>query len=484
MMRFLTLFLLLVLLAAPAQARADGSSGFYVVQEGDWLSKIAARLLGGADRYPEIVASTTARAEARGDVDLIANPDRIEVGQRLWLPGDALLWQQLQTATLNSQWVEQDVTLVDGRASVAETQGSASKVEIALLSATYGDLNEDGSLDAAAVMATDPGGSGTFYTLEAFLSQEDGLIHSATYALGDRVGLQNITAEDGLVTVNMLTAGPDDPLCCPTVLQSKTLRLQANTWVEAEATLALDDGAAAATEAEPGPEWAYKGAAPSAGCCGRDISLYLDVDGQAHLKTDYLNEEPPTIFDGTWQFSDGTVTVALTSQKDEPLAEPQTYRLKLDGNTLISQDSALPVLTAFVSLAWDRLEPPFDATSMVARLEAGEYTGAYKAYLPAASCCGQDITLYLNHDGTARLVSDFMNGEDAIIETGTWQGGDAEVTVTLTAMGDGTSLTDPWIIELLATDGVLVSQETVPEAWGMRFYAIEGLITADERPAR
>ncbi|MGI6374391.1 MAG: copper resistance protein NlpE N-terminal domain-containing protein [Anaerolineae bacterium] len=468
----LCLFIALVLLTiAPLAVAADTpaavsapvetAGAVYVVQPGDWLSKIAASLLGDPLRFTEIVTATNERAQTAGDVDAIADPNRIEVGQRLWAPGDSVaLWTQLQKATFDSEWVEGPVSLVNGAASVAAVPGSASKVEIRLISAAYADLDGDGHSDVAAVVATDPGGSGTFYTLEAFLSQGDALVHTATHLLGDRIRLQSLSAGGGIVSVNMLTAGPDDPLCCPSAPATKTLRLESGAWTEAVA------------------DWAYKGAAPSAGCCGRDVSLYLDVDGQAHLKTDFMNGEPPVVVDGAWEYAGDAVKVVLTTQDGKPLAEPQTHSLAIKGNALLSQDGALPTLTAFASMAWDRLDPPYDATAMASRFKAGEYTGAYKAYLPAASCCGQDITLYLNQDGTAREVTDYMNGDEPIADVGTWQKDAQGVTVTFTSMEGGQAFADPVVMRLLPQDGVLVSQETVPEAWGYRFYAFEGLAAA------
>ncbi len=57
---------------------------------------------------------------------------------------------------------------------------------------------------------------------------------------------------------------------------------------------------------------------------------------------------------------------------------------------------------------------------LVAADDISPVVGIYKGILPAATCCGQDLTLYANVDGGAVLVTDFMNGEPPISETGTW----------------------------------------------------------------
>lgn len=82
-------------------------------------------------------------------------------------------------------------------------------------------------------------------------------------------------------------------------------------------------------------------------------------------------------------------------------------------------------------------------------------TGIYKGIFPGASSPGLDATLYLNADGSMRLVSDYLNDEPPQVETGTWTADGATVTVagdqltdslraTLTLEGDQL-VTDNWI---------------------------------------
>lgn len=83
--------------------------------------------------------------------------------------------------------------------------------------------------------------------------------------------------------------------------------------------------------------------------------------------------------------------------------------------------------------------------------------GIYKAMLPAASSPGIDSTLYLNTDNTVRLVEDYLNGDPAIIEVGTWQLEGEQVEMTLTGQEGGTAYDAPvivtftWIGNLLMT---------------------------------
>lgn len=86
---FLTALLLTGLLAPRVQAAppAQAPEGeVYTVQAGDWLSRIAEKYYGDILAYPRIVEATNDRAAEDDTFSPIDNPDRIEVGQKLWIP--------------------------------------------------------------------------------------------------------------------------------------------------------------------------------------------------------------------------------------------------------------------------------------------------------------------------------------------------------------------------------------------------------------
>jgi len=58
----------------------------YIIQADDWLSKIAQKEYGNALVYQTIVDATNAKAAADTRFTAITDPNRIEVGQKLWLP--------------------------------------------------------------------------------------------------------------------------------------------------------------------------------------------------------------------------------------------------------------------------------------------------------------------------------------------------------------------------------------------------------------
>jgi putative lipoprotein len=79
---------------------------------------------------------------------------------------------------------------------------------------------------------------------------------------------------------------------------------------------------------------------------------------------------------------------------------------------------------------------PYNAVQAGQVISATGLTGIYKGFLPAATCCGQDITLALNFDHSAALQTDYLNGEAPLVETGVWTttpNSQVEVTLTNTA---------------------------------------------------
>src|SRR5512137_275795 len=78
----LIVFVPVVAAAPPAQAKGQD----YVVVKDDWLSKLADKYLGNQLSYPAIVALTNDKAAKDSTYAKIDNPDRIEVGWKLYIP--------------------------------------------------------------------------------------------------------------------------------------------------------------------------------------------------------------------------------------------------------------------------------------------------------------------------------------------------------------------------------------------------------------
>jgi hypothetical protein len=108
------------------------------------------------------------------------------------------------------------VKLVDGKYSEDIVAGSASKLTVDMTDrSAFGDLNGDGSEDAAVELAWNSGGSGTFHELAAVINQAGIPKVVALKVLGDRIVVKNMAIVDGVIVVDMLVQGPGDGMCCP-----------------------------------------------------------------------------------------------------------------------------------------------------------------------------------------------------------------------------------------------------------------------------
>jgi hypothetical protein len=112
------------------------------------------------------------------------------------------------------------VTFVNGQFSDKTTN---NPLEAALTDFyAFGDLNADGLDDAAVIVWENTGGSGVFESLLLVLNQPGGIpLQTDAFPLGDRVKINDISIDNSgtqkKINVDMLTHGPNDALCCPTV---------------------------------------------------------------------------------------------------------------------------------------------------------------------------------------------------------------------------------------------------------------------------
>jgi len=81
----LALLLVLVPGVVSAAPRAQGEE--YIVRAGDWLSKLADKYLGNVAAWVAIMEATNAKSAEDVTFTFISNPNLIEPGWKLWIPG-------------------------------------------------------------------------------------------------------------------------------------------------------------------------------------------------------------------------------------------------------------------------------------------------------------------------------------------------------------------------------------------------------------
>lgn len=88
------------------------------------------------------------------------------------------------------------------------------------------DLDGDGVEDAAVVFVSWGGGTGFFYSLAAVRNDHARPVKVAEVSLGDRITLKDLFVRSGQITVDYVTQGPNDAMCCPTRLVRSTFAIR------------------------------------------------------------------------------------------------------------------------------------------------------------------------------------------------------------------------------------------------------------------
>ncbi len=88
-------------------------------------------------------------------------------------------------------------------------------------------------MDAAAViLKTETGGSGIFTDLAVVIDNQGTPENVASLFPGDRVIVQQIAIENGRIVLQIITHGPGDPMCCPTLEITKKYELRSHELIE------------------------------------------------------------------------------------------------------------------------------------------------------------------------------------------------------------------------------------------------------------
>lgn len=129
------------------------------------------------------------------------------------------------------------IQLGDGAYEEKYGEGATQVNQAGFMMATLGDLNGDSSDDAAVVLWMSGGGSGSFIYLAAVLNEAGAPTQAGIVMLGDRVQVQELSIAGGIVSTELVTHGPNDPLCCPSQRVTQTYGLQAGELIQLSSTV-------------------------------------------------------------------------------------------------------------------------------------------------------------------------------------------------------------------------------------------------------
>jgi len=145
----------------------------------------------------------------------------------------ALTMDELKSGEYRSEWsAKGKIKLSDGIYQEKIAPESATELVIKLSDRiAFGDLNGDGAEDAAVILISDPGGSGTFYYLAAVINSNGNPQHAASVFLGDRVKVEEVDISSGKILVKMVIHKRNDPMCCPSLKVEQKYGLQGDALV-------------------------------------------------------------------------------------------------------------------------------------------------------------------------------------------------------------------------------------------------------------
>ena len=106
-------------------------------------------------------------------------------------------------------------------------QDEESKYKIA-----FGDLNNDKKDDAAVILFSNTGGSGSWIDLAVILNSNGEPIFIDSVPLGDKTRINSIIINKEIITLDMLIHGPNDAMCCPTLERIAKYKLSENKLLE------------------------------------------------------------------------------------------------------------------------------------------------------------------------------------------------------------------------------------------------------------
>lgn len=162
-----------------------------------------------------------------------------------------LTWQSLLNATYATSITPRGAALRDGMFEADAAPGSASKITVRLADiAAFGDLDGNLAPDAAIVLVSSGGGSGTFVELAAVRNERGAAHPVATVLLGDRILVREVRIEGRRILVRLRVRGATDPFSLRTREISRHYALDGNSLV-------LLDESEAEVQSAPAENYVY-----------------------------------------------------------------------------------------------------------------------------------------------------------------------------------------------------------------------------------
>lgn len=150
-----------------------------------------------------------------------------------WAEGE--LRESLRNMTYPSEWTRNgQAPLVGGVYKEPAAPDSAADIVIRLTDSVAVGTIGDQTM-AALVIVTDPGGSGVFFDLYLVQRRENLWSVVDRARLGDRIRVNTIRIERGLVELDLTAHGSGDRTCCPTERRRVRYALQGERLVKADA---------------------------------------------------------------------------------------------------------------------------------------------------------------------------------------------------------------------------------------------------------
>ena len=169
----------------------------------------------------------------------------------VWIESKQLTWQSLLNATYATSVTPRGAALHDGTFEAEAAPGSASKVIVRLADiAAFGDLDGNLAPDAAVVLVSSGGGSGTFVELAAVRNEHGAANPLPTVLLGDRILVREVRIESRRILVRLRVRGATDPFSLRTLEISRHYALDGNSLI-------LLDESEAEVQSTPAENYVY-----------------------------------------------------------------------------------------------------------------------------------------------------------------------------------------------------------------------------------